>query len=288
MSRKKDSHNKKRKHAPPPDATGTSFADSDDDRRAPDSESEANPASQAGQEESAGRQDNYGEQIYLRMTTREHILTREQLDALIGHLHEQYPHHARLIFLMREIGLWLSLGLGLHIGDFAVPGIVRIARGWSDEGEFPVPGYARGQFQQGIFSPAALPVPASAQVLVVDQIAFLDAKGFPTGPNDWLFPGRNTKHPWGPGAFRINVLRPALRNLELPDVSSKELYFSIMRVRIQDLAAMQAQRTASQPTSRCPTCGQDTPRPSSDGLPPPMRGSLHSCTINKGARDGDR
>jgi len=269
MSRKKDPQNKKPPHSATAETTGASSTDSDDDMRRPDSETETNPASQPEQE-AEGRQDNYGEQIYLRMTTREKILTKEQLETLIRCLHESYPHHARMILLMREIGLWLSLVLALKIGDFAVPGIVRIARGWSNDGEFPVPGYIRGQFQQGILSPETLPVSSAAQAAVIEQIVYLKAKGFPTGPNDWLFPGRDTGHPWGPGAFYLVVLRPALRRGQLPEASPKELYFSIMRVLIKDLAATQAQTAPSQ--IPCPACGQVIARPSPGGLaPPPSR-----------------
>ena len=264
MSRKKDPQNMKPAHSPSAETTGASSTDSDDDMCAPNSETETIPASQP--EEAGGPQDNYGEQIYLRMTQREKILTKEQLEVLIGCLHESYPHHARMILLMREIGLWLSLALALKIGDFAVPGIVRIARGWSNDGEFPVPGYERGQFQQGILSPETLPASAAAQAAVVEQIAYLKAKGFPTGPNDWLFPGRDTGHPWGPGAFYLVVLRPALRRGQLPEASPKELYFSIMRVLIKDLAATEAQASPSQ--IPCPACGQVITRPSPGGLAP--------------------
>ncbi len=269
MHHKTDPQNKKTKHRPSPQTAGASPANPADETCWSNSDTETDHVSDAVPEESEGRHDNYGEQIYLRMTTREKILTKEQLEDLIGHLREHYPHHARLIFFMRHIGLWLSLGLGLQIGDFAVPGIVRISRGWSERGEFPVPGYERGQFQQGILSPEILPVSAAVDAVRFEQIAHLKEKGFPTGPNDWLFPGRNTNHPWGPGAFRYVVLRPALRQLQLPDVSAKELYFSMMRVLIQELAARQTHTAPSQPKILCPTCGQDVAKPSPCGLAHP-------------------
>lgn len=210
-------------------------------------------------EEQGAPQDHFGEHIYARLLNSKKMLTAAQMDLLITTLRQEHPHHGRLLFVMRQVGLWLPVTLGLQIGDFARDQpIVHIARGWADQGMYPIPKkVGRGYFQQGDLCPTIRPVSPSVLDTVHEQISFLDVGGYPTGAHDWLFPGKTSGHPWNPGIFSQMVLQPALRQLQLPPVTPKELYFSIMRLRVEELVKALPEPSTIHPGSPCPTCGQD-------------------------------
>ena len=198
--------------------------------------------------ESEGRQDNFGCHKYERILHGRR-LTRAELDLLVSSLLEAHPSHGRLLDVMTAGGLWLPVTLGLQIGDLDVASLVfHLSRGWFDQGEYPIPNQDRGHFEQGVLSPTVVPVSTSVAETVVQQIAFLQARRHPTGDRDWLFPGKSSGHPWNPGVFSHLILQPAIRRIGLPPISPKDLYFSIMRLRIEELAQQIPETPATPPS----------------------------------------
>lgn len=201
---------------------------------------------------SEGRQDNFGRPKYERIL-QSTTLTRAQLNRVVAALLEAHPHHGRLLFVMSAAGLWLPVTLGLHIGDLDVTqSVFHISRGWFDQGVYAIPGHDRGHFEQGVLSPTEVPVDASVVDAVAQQVAFLTAHGDPTGDHDWLFPGETSGHPWNPGVFSHMILQPLLRRLGLPTISPKHLYYSIMRLRIEELDRQIPETPATPLSPPCP------------------------------------
>lgn len=241
-------------------------------------------------EKRSGRQDNYGRHIYARLLEGKKLLTSVQLDALVTALLEDFPHHGRLLDVMRHACLCLPVTLGLQIGDLdRRQAIFRISRGWSDHGSYDIPKReGRGFIQQGDLAPTVVSVSARGMTSVQNQIVFLNSKGYPTGPGDWLFPGRSSGHPWTPGSFTQTILQPVLAHLELPSATQKDLYFSILRERIEGKVSELSQPVAASASPLCsdPTCPRrlrhgaeflDTTRLSPLTIPTP---SLSDCPHN--------
>ena len=154
-------------------------------------------------DEDATPHDHFGEHKQREIQKNATILTAAQLNLLVSAMLDQYPHHGRLLSVMTEVGLWLPLTLGLQIGDVdRTQSCVRIARGWSTTGVYPVPKrIGRGFFQQGDLAPTLVPVSANALKTIDEQVTFLRDHRYPTEARDWLFPGETSGHPWNPGVF---------------------------------------------------------------------------------------
>lgn len=187
---------------------------------------------------------------------------------------ERVPHHGRLFYVMRHVGLWLPVTLGLQIGDVERdPSLIRVVRGWSDQGEYSIPRKdGRGFIQLGEHAPTRIPIGAHVLTRIDEQIADLERRHHPTGKHDWLFPGRSSGHPWNPGVLSHMVLQPALRKMGLPPVTPKNLYYSIMRLRVHETMMERATCVRVQPSPSCtdPSC----PRQRSQSHPPSMGGPL--------------
>ncbi len=238
---------RKRGVAPPP-SSATRGAESPDEDASPD--------------------DHFGEHKQRRIQKNATMLTAAQLNLLVATMLDQYPHHGRLLSVMTEVGLWLPVTLGLQIGDVdRTQSRARIARGWSATGVYPIPKRTgRGFIPQGELAPTLVPLSASALKTIDEQIAFLRDHRYPTEARDWLFPGEMSGHPWNPGVFSHMVLQPALRRLQLPTITPKELYFVIMRIRIEAVLQEKARVIVSQPSPACsdPGCPRrraETPHP---------------------------